>query len=99
MEESVFYVKPETEVTWDNAAGSSQTQSSIERSVKNPLLPTIFHEHWWLNCATRGSFEEVEVREGVQIVGKFPFYVRKYLGFKEMKMPCLTYFLGPVINE
>lgn len=77
------------------------TQSAVRASDHGPRCPTIFHEYWWLNTVTRGTFEEVEVSEGGRIVGRLPFYLRRFWGwgFREVRMPCLTHFLGPVVEE
>ncbi len=65
----------------------------------NPLVPTIFHEDWWLEAATGGQFEVVEVLTGGRIVGRLPFYKTKRFGLTLIRMPELTYFLGPAIDE
>jgi hypothetical protein len=36
----------------------------------NPLVPTIFHEDWWLEAATGGRFEVAEVAAGGRVVGR-----------------------------
>jgi hypothetical protein len=65
----------------------------------NPLVPTIFHEDWWLEAATGGQFEVAEVAAGGRIVGRLPFYKTKRFGLTLIRMPELTYFLGPAIDE
>ena len=63
------------------------------------LAPTIFHEEWWLNAATGGNFEVTEVTVGGRVVGRLPFSTTKRFGLKTIRMPALTYFLGPAIDE
>jgi hypothetical protein len=99
MQEFVSHVKPETERPWEHTAGPSRPQGLSQGNEKNPLVPTIFHENWWLNAVTRGAFDQAEVSEGGRVVGRLPFGIRKYFGFKEIRMPCLTHFLGPAIDE
>lgn len=71
-----------------------------EISVRiNPLAPTIFHEDWWLDAATGGTFEVAEVAAGGRIVGRLPFYKSNRFGLTVIRMPELTYFLGPAIDE
>ncbi len=65
----------------------------------NPLVPTIFHEDWWLEAATDGQFEVVEVVTGGRIVGRLPFHKTKRFGLEFIRMPELTYFMGPAIDE
>lgn len=65
----------------------------------NPLVPTIFHEDWWLEAATGGRFEVAEVTAGRRIVGRLPFYKTKRFGLTLIHMPELTYFLGPGVDE
>lgn len=63
------------------------------------LTPTIFHEDWWLAAATNNSFDVVEVTANGRTTGRLPFYVRKRSFYSELRLPPLTYFLGPVIDE
>src|ERR1700674_2575471 len=65
----------------------------------DPLAPTIFHEDWWLDAATGGNFEVVEVTVGGRTVGRLPFNTTNRFGLKMIRMPALTYFLGPAIDE
>jgi Acetyltransferase (GNAT) domain len=65
----------------------------------NPLVPTIFHEDWWLEAATGGQFEVIEVVTGGRIVGRLPFHKTKRFGLEFIRMPELTYFMGPAIDE
>jgi Acetyltransferase (GNAT) domain len=63
------------------------------------LTPTIFHEAWWLDAATGGNFDVVEVSLSGRVVGRLPFTVTKRYGMKMIRMPVITYFLGPAIDE
>jgi hypothetical protein len=65
----------------------------------NPLVPTIFHEHWWLKAATGGAYEHVEVADGNRIVGRLPFAVTNRPGRRISGLPTLTHILGPAIVE
>jgi hypothetical protein len=68
-------------------------------SCYDPLAPTIFHEEWWLDAATGGNFDVAEVIVGGRTVGRLPFIATKRFGLKMIRMPVLTYFLGPAIDE
>jgi hypothetical protein len=63
------------------------------------LTPTIFHEDWWLDAATGGNFDVVEALVDGRVVGRLPFAVTKRFGIKMIRMPVITYFLGPAIDE
>src|SRR5436305_10607116 len=63
------------------------------------LAPTVFHEDWWLNAATASHFNVAEVAIGGRTVGRLPFQITNRFGLKVIRMPQLTHFLGPAINE
>ncbi len=67
---------------------------------ENPCLtPTIFHQPWWLNIATRGQHQVVEVKRDGRVVGRLAFHIGKRYGHTVCLMPPLTHFLGPAIDE
>lgn len=68
-------------------------------SFFDPLVPTIFHEDWWLDAATGGNFDFAEVTIGGRTAGRLPFSKTSRFGLKIIHMPVLTYFLGPAIDE
>ena len=37
------------------------------------LTPTIFHESWWLDIATEGRYEVVEVTQNGEVLGRLPY--------------------------
>lgn len=65
----------------------------------NKLTPTIFHEPWWLEAATRGRVDFVEVTDGGRTVGRLPYMVNSRYGLASSNMPTLTHFLGPGIDD
>jgi Acetyltransferase (GNAT) domain len=65
----------------------------------DPLAPTIFHEEWWLDAATGGNFKVAEVSAGGRVIGRLPYSTTKRLGMSMIRMPDLTYFLGPAVEE
>jgi hypothetical protein len=65
----------------------------------DPLVPTIFHEDWWLDAATTGNFEVAEVHADGLTVGRLPYSVTRRFGIKTIRLPVLTYFLGPAVLE
>jgi hypothetical protein len=76
-----------------------QKVESAKISCSNALAPTIFHEDWWLDAATGGNCEVVEASVNGRVVGRLPFSVTKRFGLKMIRMPALTSFLGPAIDE
>ncbi|WP_245443442.1 GNAT family N-acetyltransferase [Labrys okinawensis] len=67
--------------------------------VVDPLIPTVFHEEWWLDAATQGKVEFVEHEEGGRTVGRLPYVLESRLGLQSANMPPMTHFLGPGIVE
>jgi hypothetical protein len=65
----------------------------------NPLVPTVFHEDWWLDTATRGQIKFVEVCDSGRMVGRLPYMVTSRYGLSGSNMPTLTHFLGAGIDE
>lgn len=78
---------------------TGHTDNNQKASRFDPLTPTIFHELWWLDAATGGNFDVVEVTASGRAVGRLPFSATKRFGLKMIRMPDLTYFLGPAIDE
>ena len=77
---------------------TDEGRSSTARKV-DPLIPTIFHEPWWLEAATAGQIEEVTVESGGRTVGRLPFVRKKKLGLVSCVLPEVTPFLGPAVDE
>ena len=65
----------------------------------DPLVPTIFHEPWWLDIVTGGDYALAEVSENGETVGRLPYFLRSRLGMRYSIMPPMTHFLGPAIVE
>jgi hypothetical protein len=73
--------------------------SATDEPRIDPLIPTIYHEPWWLDAATGGSYEEVAVALDGKTVGRLPFLRKRRLGMEACEMPHLTHFLGPAVDE
>jgi len=85
------------------AKTSDAPQVKREKPVKaepkaDALIPTIFHEPWWLDNATQGRCEQVEVELGGMPVGRLPYLKFRENGLTSIGMPTLTHFLGPAID-
>lgn len=63
------------------------------------LTPTIFHEKFWLEAASAGRFEESQVTENGQCIGRLPYLPDRRSGLSSIQMPMLTHFLGPAIDD
>ena len=78
-------------------------QSTGEKPAKpeaapDVLVPTIFHESWWLDKATAGRYRQVEASLGGVTVGRLPYVEFREAGLTCIGMPTLTHFLGPAID-
>ena len=60
---------------------------------------TLFQQDWWLQAASLGRFETVEVKWDAITVGLLSYMPRKLFGiFSDLRMPPFTRTLGPVLN-
>jgi hypothetical protein len=69
------------------------------RPTANPLVPTIFHEPWWLEIVTGGNYAATEVNDHGRTVGRLYYFLRRRSGLKYSIMPPMTHFLGPAIID
>ena len=77
----------------DRAAGPLPTTP-----VHKPTR-TLFQQDWWLEAASLGRFETVEVRWDAIIVALLSYMPRKRLGFfSDLSMPPFTRTLGPILT-
>ena len=68
-------------------------------SLPDPLLPTVFHNSWWLEAASGGDYKVAEFRMDNRVVGRLPYIVRrKRTGHVLCTMPELCDELGPAID-
>jgi hypothetical protein len=72
---------------------------NIIKNDRRPLVPTIFHEDWWLEIASGGRYHVVEAKEGGRVVGRLPYYLQNFRGLKRIIEPTLTHFMGPVVLD
>jgi len=86
-----------TEVVRGSA--SEQTSANPSASVRKSPPGTIFHEHWWLKAASGDQFEEVEVKDGNEVVGRLPFVIDRKAGFRILRHPAFTHLLGPAVES
>ncbi len=91
-------------VAWDHIHNTHVVEKEnltiVEKPLSvSPLVPTIFHEPWWLNAATGNCYEQIEVSDGHHTVGRFPYIVHAKHGMKISMLPTLTHLLGPAVDE
>ncbi|HZM07257.1 MAG TPA: GNAT family N-acetyltransferase [Methylocella sp.] len=65
----------------------------------DPLIPTIFHEQWWLDIATEGRFDIVKVMQAGKTVGWLPYFPRSKFGVQYSVNPSMVHYIGPAIDE
>jgi hypothetical protein len=61
----------------------------------DPSAHTIFHEDWWLEAASNGAWDRVEIGEGSSVRAVLPFLRERYYGAVRLTMPPYTRTLGP----
>lgn len=79
--------------------GSNDSECYYPRAQASGLVPTIFHERWWLDIETNGNFDVVECFEDGKLVGWLPYFLKRKSGFTYSVNPKMTHFIGPAINE
>jgi hypothetical protein len=77
----------------------AQTMAGAPRLPIDCLAPTIFHQPWWLEIATRGRYAVAEARHNGRVVGRMPYCLTRQLGGVSSTMPMLTHFLGPATDD
>jgi hypothetical protein len=58
----------------------------------------LFQEPWWINAVTQGQYQEVQVTNGSEVVGRLPFVVSRTMGLTTLRMPPFTHVLGPIVD-
>ena len=43
----------------------------------DPLVPTVFHNPWWLQAATGGDYQEASLAVGSQTVARLPYVIKR----------------------
>jgi hypothetical protein len=67
-------------------------------AAAEPSGGTLFQEDWWLEQASGGRMEQVEVRWDGKVVGRLPFVRQKSKGMTRLLMPAFTRTLGPTFD-
>ncbi|RDI35486.1 acetyltransferase (GNAT) family protein [Gluconacetobacter liquefaciens] len=57
--------------------------------------PDPFNEEWWMDAATNGNFEIVEIRHAGILRLSMPIFLSRRMGFSCISMPIYTRTLGP----
>ena len=65
---------------------------------RTQIESSLFHEPWWLCATTDGRYEESQVKQGSDVVGRLPYAMVRRGPFCTIRMPRFTHLLGPVVN-
>jgi hypothetical protein len=72
--------------------------AALKIPAQEALVPTVFHNSWWLQAASGGSYKEIELRSEGKVVARLPYNDRRSFGvFRECHAPELCHLLGPAI--
>lgn len=75
-------------------------QAATDKTVIDPLCPTIFHEYWWLDAAAPDAWAETKAIAKGAVVGRLPYFTQAgRIGGAALYMPLLCHFLGPAIDD
>jgi hypothetical protein len=62
------------------------------------LVPTIFHEPWWLEIASNGAYRQALVSSDGVVIGRLPYLLGRRIGGQTtLTMPAMTHVLGPAL--
>jgi hypothetical protein len=62
------------------------------------LVPTVFHEPWWLEAASAGAYREAVATSDGQVVGRLPYLLKQKISRQNVLiMPPMTHVLGPAL--
>jgi hypothetical protein len=70
---------------------------TASRPVRGALpVATLFHEPWWLETASDGTYQEARVTADGAVIGRLPYLAsKKFGGQTALVMPAMTHVLGP----
>ena len=91
------------QIDTDVTAGALSLLAAAAGDCKDPmpksrLVPTIFHEPWWMEIACDGGYRETVSESGGAIVGRLPYLLlRRFPGMTSLRMPRLAHVLGPAL--
>jgi len=67
----------------------------VELTSNNNVPETIFVQPWWLDAVAPGRWHEIVITKDNRRVARWPYVIKKRLGFTFITMPVLTPHLGP----
>jgi hypothetical protein len=59
---------------------------------------SLFQEQWWIDAASLGRSDQVEVAWDGKVVGRLFFVERRHHGLRHLEMPAYTRTLGPIFD-
>jgi hypothetical protein len=83
---------------FSHSANPSPRESSSSSPSHPSLTPTLYHEPWWLDAASSGTYREATVTSKDKIIGRLPYVLQTKLGLQHrLVMPTMTHELGPAL--
>ena len=64
-----------------------------------PYVNSLFQQPWWLEAVAPGSWHEITVKKGEEVLLRFPYVMEKKNGLASLTMPAITQTLGPWMKE
>jgi hypothetical protein len=59
------------------------------------LVPTVFHEDWWLKICGLGQIQTVSIERNGSIIAQMPYMIVRRHGLRICTLPPLVHFSGP----
>lgn len=79
----------------EHASARSASRLGQREYPDDELVPSLFHEPWWLDAVAAGSWHAAEVTERGRRVAWMPYVLQRRKGFRVSVLPPLTHVLGP----
>ena len=67
----------------------------MTRTDSIPYANAVFEQPWWLDAVAPGAWADAVVRNGDEVVARFPYPIRRRAGLTAISQPPLTQTLGP----
>jgi hypothetical protein len=72
--------------------------ATTSQALPNHLVPTIFHETWWLDIAGQDRCGEIVALSDGKVLGRLPYLCKTMWGWHpQLIMPTFTHVLGPAL--
>src|SRR5208337_4714473 len=73
----------------------------ISNSKKDEIdmVNSLFEQPWWLNAVAFGQWNEIIIKNGNEVMARFPYVLKKMHNLTYITMPQLTQTLGPWLKQ